>query len=163
MVTAGLGAEHLAARYELANDDYNAIMVKALADRLAEAFAEHLHERVRREYWGYAPEEQLEKSALISERYRGIRPAPGYPACPDHSEKETLFTLLSAEKNIGATLTESCAMTPAATISGWYFAHPEAKYFNTGKILQDQVESLAQRKGLDLAIMTRWLTPILNS
>ncbi|HBO16227.1 MAG TPA: methionine synthase, partial [Porticoccaceae bacterium] len=112
---------------------------------------------------GYAPEEQLEKSALISERYRGIRPAPGYPACPDHSEKETLFTLLSAEKNIGTTLTESCAMTPAATISGWYFAHPEAKYFNTGKILQDQVESLAQRKGLDLAIMTRWLTPILNS
>ena len=161
-VTTGIGANELAAEYEAANDDYNAIMVKSLADRLAEAFAEHLHQRVRREYWGYAADEALDNEALIKEKYRGIRPAPGYPACPDHTEKAGLFDLLNAEENIGLELTESFAMTPAAAVSGWYFAHPEAKYFNTGKIDTDQVESLAIRKGITRAALSRWLTPILN-
>ena len=161
-VTAGIGADELADQYEAAHDDYNAIMVKALADRLAEAFAEHLHERVRREYWGYASDETLDNEALIKEKYRGIRPAPGYPACPDHTEKGTLFKLLDVENNIGLALTDSYAMSPAAAVSGWYFGHPDAKYFNTGKIDGDQVESLAQRKGLPLPNMERWLTPVLN-
>ena len=161
-VTTGIGADELAAEYEAKHDDYNAIMVKALADRLAEAFAEHLHQRVRREYWGYAADEQLDNDALIKEKYRGIRPAPGYPACPDHSEKATLFRLLEVEKNIGLTLTESFAMSPAAAVSGWYFGHPDSRYFNTGKIDTDQVESLAERKGIPVAELERWLTPILN-
>ena len=161
-VTTGIGADELADQYEAKHDDYNSIMVKALADRLAEAFAEHLHERVRREYWGYAADEVLDNEALIKEKYRGIRPAPGYPACPDHTEKGTLFKLLDVENNIGLELTDSYAMSPAAAVSGWYFGHPDAKYFNTGKIDADQVESLAQRKGLALADMERWLTPVLN-
>ena len=161
-VTTGIGADQLAEQYEAAHDDYNAIMVKALADRLAEAFAEHLHQRVRKEYWGYAVDESIDNEALIKEHYRGIRPAPGYPACPDHSEKQSLFTLLDVEKNIGLELTDSFAMAPAAAVSGWYFGHPDAQYFNTGKISQDQVDSLAQRKGLDIATVERWLTPILN-
>ena len=160
-VTTGIGADELAAQYETAHDDYNAIMVKALADRLAEAFAEHLHERVRREHWGYAADETLDNDALIKEKYRGIRPAPGYPACPDHTEKGTLFELLDVKNNIGLELTDSYAMTPAAAVSGWYFGHPDAKYFNTGKIAPDQVESLARRKGMALADLQRWLTPVL--
>jgi 5-methyltetrahydrofolate--homocysteine methyltransferase len=161
-VTTGIGADELADQYEAKHDDYNSIMVKALADRLAEAFAEHLHERVRREYWGYASDETLDNEALIKEKYRGIRPAPGYPACPDHTEKGILFKLLDVENNIGLALTDSYAMSPAAAVSGWYFGHPDAKYFNTGKIDGDQVESLAQRKGLPLPDMERWLTPVLN-
>jgi 5-methyltetrahydrofolate--homocysteine methyltransferase len=161
-VTTGIGADQLAEEYEAQHDDYNAIMVKALADRLAEAFAEHLHERVRREHWGYAADETLDNEALIKEKYRGIRPAPGYPACPDHTEKGTLFKLLDVEKNIGLELTDSYAMSPAAAVSGWYFGHSDAKYFNTGKIDTDQVESLAQRKGISFADMERWLTPVLN-
>ena len=161
-VTTGIGADQLAEQYEAAHDDYNAIMVKALADRLAEAFAEHLHQRVRKEYWGYAADESIGNEALIKEHYRGIRPAPGYPACPDHSEKQTLFTLLDVENTIGLELTDSFAMAPAAAVSGWYFGHPDAQYFNTGKISQDQVDSLAQRKGVDIATVERWLTPILN-
>ena len=161
-VTTGIGADQLAKQYEDAHDDYNAIMVKALADRLAEAFAEHLHQRVRKEYWGYAADESIDNEALIKEHYRGIRPAPGYPACPDHSEKQTLFALLDVENTIGLELTDSFAMAPAAAVSGWYFGHPEAQYFNTGKISQDQVESLAHRKGLDIATVERWLSPILN-
>ena len=161
-VTTGIGADQLAEEYEAQHDDYNAIMVKALADRLAEAFAEHLHERVRREHWGYAADETLDNEALIKEKYRGIRPAPGYPACPDHTEKGTLFKLLDVAENIGLELTDSYAMSPAAAVSGWYFGHPDAKYFNTGKIDTDQVESLAQRKGISFADMERWLTPVLN-
>ena len=161
-VTTGIGADELAAEYEAQLDDYNAIMVKALADRLAEAFAEHLHHRVRTEHWGYAADETLDNESLIKEKYRGIRPAPGYPACPDHTEKGSLFKLLNVTENIGLELTSSYAMTPAAAVSGWYFGHPDAKYFNTGKIAPDQVESLAQRKGLSIPDLERWLTPILN-
>jgi len=161
-VTAGIGAEELAKSYEDKGDDYSAIMVKALADRLAEAFAEHLHERVRKEYWGYDNQENLDNTALIKEKYRGIRPAPGYPACPDHTEKSTLFRLLNAEQEIDLKLTEHYAMFPAAAVSGWYFGNPEAKYFNTGKIAKDQVESLAQRKGLTLSEMERWLQSTLD-
>ena len=161
-VTTGIGADELAAEYEAKHDDYNSIMVKALADRLAEAFAEHLHHRVRTEYWGYAEDEALDNEALIKEKYRGIRPAPGYPACPDHTEKASLFKLLNVTENTGLELTESFAMTPAAAVSGWYFGNPDAKYFNTGKIAPDQLESLAQRKGYSLPDMERWLTPILN-
>ena len=161
-VTTGIGADELAAEYEAQHDDYNAIMVKALADRLAEAFAERLHEQVRREHWGYAADEHLDNESLIKEKYRGIRPAPGYPACPDHTEKGTLFELLNVTENIGLELTESFAMSPAAAVSGWYFGHPDAKYFNTGKIDGDQVESLATRKGMSVPDLERWLTPILN-
>jgi 5-methyltetrahydrofolate--homocysteine methyltransferase len=161
-VTTGIGADELAEQYEAVQDDYNAIMVKALADRLAEAFAEHLHERVRREYWGYAADETLDNEALIKEKYRGIRPAPGYPACPDHTEKSALFDLLDAEKNTGLTLTDSFAMSPAAAVSGWYFGHPESKYFNTGKIDRDQLSSLAKRKSMPIDELARWLSPILD-
>ncbi len=156
-VTAGIGAEELAKSYENKGDDYSSIMVKALADRLAEAFAEHLHELVRKDYWAYDTDESLDNSDLIKEQYRGIRPAPGYPACPDHTEKGTLFRLLDAENQVGITLTEHYAMSPAAAVSGWYFAHPEAKYFNTGKIAKDQVESLAARKNLEVSQVERWL------
>ena len=161
-VTAGIGAEALAKDYEAKGDDYSAIMVKALADRLAEAFAEHMHLRVRKEFWGYAAEESLDNEQLIKEQYKGIRPAPGYPACPDHTEKATLFKLLDAKANIGIDLTEHFAMTPAASVSGFYFSHPESDYFATGKISQDQVQSLADRKGKTLQEMERWLMPVLN-
>jgi len=161
-VTAGIGEAGIAERFERANDDYSKIMVKALADRLAEAFAEHMHERVRREFWAYAPEETLSKGDLIAERYRGIRPAPGYPAQPDHAEKRTLFDLLEAEAQTGIALTESFAMTPPAAVSGLYFAHPDSHYFGVGKIERDQVEDYARRKGWTLATAERWLAPILN-
>jgi 5-methyltetrahydrofolate--homocysteine methyltransferase len=160
-VTTGIGAEELAKEYQNAGDDYNSIMVKALADRLAEAFAEHLHLRVRKEFWGYDRDENLSNEDLIKEQYKGIRPAPGYPACPDHTEKASLFKLLDAEKNTGITLTEHFAMLPTAAVSGWYFAHPEAKYFNTDKIEKDQVESLAQRKGVSVQEIERWMSPVL--
>ncbi|MFG6137065.1 methionine synthase [Halomonas sp. B23F22_10] len=161
-VTTGHGVEALANRYKAAGDDYNAIMVQALADRLAEALAERMHERVRKEFWGYAADETLDNEALIAEKYQGIRPAPGYPACPDHTEKATLFRLLEAEANAGLELTDSFAMWPAAAVSGWYFAHPQSKYFSTGKITRDQVEALASRKGMTLAEMERWLSPVLS-
>ncbi|WP_051234967.1 methionine synthase [Marinimicrobium agarilyticum] len=161
-VTAGIGAEELAKEYEKAGDDYNSIMVKALADRLAEAFAEHMHRRVRKEFWGYEPDEQLSNEELIREKYTGIRPAPGYPACPDHTEKATLFRVLDAENNTGLELTDSFAMYPTAAVSGWYFSHPKSKYFNVGKIQKDQVESLAKRKDMSLVEMERWLSPILG-
>jgi len=135
---------------------------KALADRLAEAFAERLHERVRKEFWGYAPAEELDNEALIAERYRGIRPAPGYPACPDHTEKALLWDLLAVAPNAGIRLTETYAMAPAASISGWYFAHPQARYFGVGKIARDQVMEYARRKGMTLAEAERWLGPVLN-
>lgn len=161
-VTTGIGADALAQSYEDKGDDYNAIMVKALADRLAEAFAEHLHLRVRKEFWGYAADESLDNDALIKEQYQGIRPAPGYPACPDHTEKEKLFDLLQATENTGIELTEHFAMFPAASVSGWYFAHPQAKYFSTGKIGKDQVESLAARKNTSVENIERWLQSVLN-
>ena len=161
-VTAGIGAEELAKQYEDKGDDYSAIMVKALADRLAESFAEHLHQRVRKEFWGYAKDEELDNEALIKEKYAGIRPAPGYPACPDHTEKGTLFDLLDATNKTGISLTEHFAMFPAASVSGWYFANPEAKYFNTGKIAKDQIESLAKRKGMEVETMEKWLQSVLD-
>jgi 5-methyltetrahydrofolate--homocysteine methyltransferase len=160
-VTTGIGAEELAKQYQDAGDDYNSIMVKALADRLAEAFAEHMHQRVRKEFWGYDRDENLSNEDLIKEQYKGIRPAPGYPACPDHTEKTQLFALLDGEKNTGITLTEHFAMLPTAAVSGWYFAHPQAEYFNTGKIEKDQVESLAQRKGISVQEIERWMSPVL--
>jgi 5-methyltetrahydrofolate--homocysteine methyltransferase len=161
-VTAGIGIEKLVEQYEKDHDDYHSIMIKAIADRLAEAFAEKMHELVRREYWGYAKEEHLSTEELIKESYRGIRPAPGYPACPDHTEKRLLFDLLQAEKNAGITLTESFAMYPAASVSGFYFGHPESKYFGIGKINKDQVEEYAQRKGKDVAFIEKWLSPNLG-
>jgi 5-methyltetrahydrofolate--homocysteine methyltransferase len=161
-VTAGIGEEDVARRFERANDDYSKILVKALADRLAEAFAEALHEKVRRELWAYAPEERLTNEELIAESYRGIRPAPGYPAQPDHTEKRTLFELLDAEKATGIKLTESCAMWPPAAVSGLYFAHPDSRYFGVGKIGRDQVADYAARKGWKLEEAERWLGPILN-
>ena len=162
VVTAGIGAEELAKNYEAQGDDYSSIMIKALADRLAEALAEHMHLRVRKEFWGYASDENLANEELIKEKYKGIRPAPGYPACPDHTEKETLFKLLNPQENIGAKLTEHFAMTPAASVSGFYYSHPESSYFATGKIGKDQVQSLAERKGKTLQEMERWLMPVLN-
>jgi 5-methyltetrahydrofolate--homocysteine methyltransferase len=161
-VTAGPGAAELVAQFEAAHDDYSAIMVKALADRLAEAFAERLHERVRRELWGYAPDEALDNAALIHEEYQGIRPAPGYPACPEHSEKATLFALLEAEARAGMSLTESFAMLPPASVSGFYFWRPEAKYFGVGRIGRDQLEDYAHRKGWSVEQAARWLSPNLD-
>jgi len=161
-VTAGIGVDERVAAFEGAHDDYSSIMVKALADRLAEAFAERIHERVRRELWGYAPDEALANDALIAERYRGIRPAPGYPACPDHTEKRTLFELLGAEARTGIELTESFAMTPGAAVSGYYFSHPQARYFGVGRIERDQVEDYARRKGWTVEEAERWLAPNLN-
>ncbi|MBK1849713.1 methionine synthase [Marinobacter sp. 1-4A] len=160
-VTTGIGAEEMSLEYKNANDDYNAIMVKALADRLAEAFAERMHERVRKEFWAYNRDEQLANEDLIKERYHGIRPAPGYPACPDHTEKATLFTLLDATAQTGIEITESFAMFPTAAVSGWYFSHPESKFFSVGKIGVDQVEDYAERKGLSKAEAERWLAPSL--
>ncbi len=157
------GAEALASDYESRNDDYTAILVKALADRFAESMAEHLHRRVRKEFWGYHPDESFSTDELIREKYRGIRPAPGYPACPDHTEKQTLFELLDAPAAVGCELTENFAMTPAASVSGWYFSHPESDYFGVGKIGQDQVASIAARKGWDGTEAERWLQPVLDS
>jgi 5-methyltetrahydrofolate--homocysteine methyltransferase len=161
-VTAGIGEDAVVERFKHANDDYSAIMAKALADRLAEALAERMHQQVRREFWGYEPGEALNKEDLIAERYRGIRPAPGYPAQPDHTEKGTLFALLGAESAIGVTLTESFAMWPGASVCGLYFSHPESYYFGVGKIERDQVEDYARRKDQTLAETERWLAPILN-
>ncbi|MEI6666228.1 MAG: vitamin B12 dependent-methionine synthase activation domain-containing protein, partial [Chloroflexota bacterium] len=158
-VTAGIGLDAHVAAFEAENDDYSAIMLKALADRLAEALAERMHERVRRELWGYAPDEALDNSALIAEQYRGIRPAPGYPACPDHTEKGTLFALLDAEGRIGITLTDSFAMLPTAAVSGFYFSHPDSRYFGVGRIERDQVEDYARRKNMTIEEAERWLAP----
>jgi 5-methyltetrahydrofolate--homocysteine methyltransferase len=161
-VNAGEGLDDIAAAYRADKDDYNAILVSALADRFAEAFAERLHERVRREFWGYAPDEALSNQDLIAEKYRGIRPAPGYPACPDHTEKKTLFRLLDATKHTGLELTESMAMYPGAAVSGFYFSHPDAAYFGVGRIERDQVEDYAKRKSMSLPEAERWLSPNLN-
>jgi 5-methyltetrahydrofolate--homocysteine methyltransferase len=161
-VTAGVGIEAHLEAYENKHDDYSAIMLKSLADRLAEAFAELMHLRVRREFWGYAPAENLSLEQLIDERYRGIRPAPGYPACPDHTEKAPLFHLLSAPLNTGITLTESFAMLPTAAVSGFYFSHPDARYFAVGKIDRDQAQDYARRKGVPLETVERWLAPALS-
>ena len=168
ITTAGIGAEEVAKAYQDAGDDYNSIMVKALADRLAEACAEWLHQQVRTRYWGYAKDEQLANEELIKEQYSGIRPAPGYPACPDHTEKATLFKLLDPEAEemragkSGVFLTEHYAMFPAAAVSGWYFAHPQAQYFAVGKVDKDQIESYTARKGQDLSVTERWLAPNLG-
>ena len=161
-VTAGIGIDALVAEFEKNHDDYNAIMLKALADRLAEAFAELMHERVRREFWAYAQDETLSNEDMIAEKYRGIRPAQGYPACPEHSEKGPLFELLQAPENAGITITESFAMLPTAAVSGFYFAHPESTYFALGKIGRDQVEDYAKRKGWDMATAEKWLAPVLG-
>ena len=160
-VTAGIGIEEHVKRFEAEHDDYQSIMIKALADRLAEAFAECLHQQVRKEHWGYAKDESLGNDELIKEGYKGIRPAPGYPACPDHTEKATLFTLLNATEETGIELTESFAMYPTAAVSGWYFAHPEAQYFNVGKLKKDQVEDYAARKNESMDYIERWLAPSL--
>ena len=161
-VTAGIGIDARVAEFEKNNDDYNAIMLKSLADRLAEAFAEHLHLRVRREFWGYAADEALDNDALIQEKYRGIRPAPGYPACPEHSEKGPLFELLQAPINAGITITDSFAMLPTAAVSGFYLAHPKAQYFASGKVDKEQVASYAKRKGWTMETAERWLAPVLS-
>ena len=161
-VTAGIGIEPHVARFEAAHDDYNAILLKALADRLAEALAERLHQRVRREFWGYADDEALDNDALIAEKYRGIRPAPGYPACPEHSEKKTLFALLDAERNAGMSLTESFAMLPTAAVSGYYFSHPQSQYFVVGRLTKEQVADYARRKGVPLLQAERWLASNLD-
>jgi 5-methyltetrahydrofolate--homocysteine methyltransferase len=161
-VTTGIGIDERVAEFESKHDDYNSIMLKALADRLAEAFAELLHARVRREFWGYAADEQISTEDLIDEKYRGIRPAPGYPACPDHTEKRALFELLDAPNKAGITLTESFAMLPTAAVSGFYFSHPQSQYFATAKADKDQIEDYAQRKGLSLEETERWLAPALN-
>ena len=158
-VTTGFGTNELAEEYEKNHDDYNAIMIKALADRLAEAFAEYLHKEVRMKYWGYAAKEKLSNENLIKEEYRGIRPAPGYPACPDHTEKLTIWELLNVDKEIGVKLTENLAMFPAASVSGYYFAHPEARYFGLGKITEDQIVDYAGRKEIDLSEARKWLAP----
>jgi len=161
-VTTGIGIDEHVQRFEADHDDYNSILLKALADRLAEAFAECMHHRVRKEFWAYAQEEKLSNDELIAESYQGIRPAPGYPACPDHTEKATLWSLIEPDKNAGITITESFAMMPTAAVSGFYFSHPDAKYFGTGKIQKDQVEDYARRKGDDLKAVERWLAPVLD-
>ena len=158
-VTTGIGCDELVAEFEKQHDDYNSIMVKALADRLAEALAERMHKRVRKEYWSYAVEESLSNEELIKEQYTGIRPAPGYPACPDHTEKHILFDLLNAEKATGIRLTENFAMYPTAAVSGFYFSHPESRYFGLGKINKDQVLDYAKRKNMSIEEAERWLAP----
>ena len=160
-VTTGIGIEEHVQRFEAAHDDYSSILLKALADRLAEAYAERMHERVRKEFWGYAPDENLANEQLIAEQYRGIRPAPGYPACPDHTEKQALWELIEPDRNAGIEITDSYAMMPASSVSGWYFSHPQAQYFGTGKIQRDQVEDYAERKKLDKRVVERWLAPVL--
>jgi 5-methyltetrahydrofolate--homocysteine methyltransferase len=161
-VTAGIGTDELVAHYEADHDDYSAIMAKALADRLAEALAEYMHEEVRKHLWGYAPDEDLTNEELIQEKYRGIRPAPGYPACPDHTSKRTIFEVMGVPEAIDLHLTESCAMVPTAAVSGFYFAHPEATYFSLGKIARDQLEDYAARKGMSVDEAARWLGPNLE-
>jgi 5-methyltetrahydrofolate--homocysteine methyltransferase len=158
-VSAGFGIEKLTNAYEGAHDDYSSIMIKALADRLAEALAEYMHHEVRTRIWGYAANEQLSTDELIDEAYRGIRPAPGYPACPDHLEKLTIWELLEVEKNTGITLTESLAMYPTASVSGYYFGHPQSKYFGLGKITEEQVKKFAERKGIKFEEASKWLSP----
>jgi 5-methyltetrahydrofolate--homocysteine methyltransferase len=158
-VTGGIGEAELAEQYKAAGDDYNAILIQAVCDRLAEAFAEYLHAQVRKEYWGYAADENLTNEELIRENYQGIRPAPGYPACPEHTEKGTLWQLLGVEQAIGMKLTDSYAMLPAAAVSGFYFSHPQCKYFAVAGIQKDQVEDYAARKGMTLAEAERWLAP----
>jgi 5-methyltetrahydrofolate--homocysteine methyltransferase len=160
--TAGIGIDAKLAEFEAEHDDYQSIMLKALADRLAEALAELLHQQVRVRYWGYAAGEQLSNEQLIAEQYRGIRPALGYPACPDHTEKDLLWQLLDAERNTGIWLTESKAMVPTAAVSGLYFGHPEARYFSVGKLGKDQIEDYARRKGMPLAEVERWLASVLG-
>ena len=161
-VTAGIGIDAHVARFEAAHDDYSSILLKALADRLAEAFAERLHQRLRREFWAYAPHEDLDGDSLIREEYLGIRPAPGYPACPDHTQKAALWKLLEPERCAGISLTESFAMLPTAAVSGWYFSHPDARYFGVGQIDRDQVSSYAERKGVPVSEAERWLAPNLG-
>ncbi len=161
-VTAGIGIEPHVARFEADHDDYNAILLKALADRLAEALAERLHQRVRKEFWGYVPDESLDNEALVAEQYRGIRPAPGYPACPEHSEKGTLFALLDAGTNASMTLTESFAMLPTAAVSGYYFSHPQSQYFVVGRVSKEQAADYAARKGASLVQAERWLASNLD-
>jgi 5-methyltetrahydrofolate--homocysteine methyltransferase len=161
-VTAGVGIEAKLAEFEKKHDDYGAILMKALADRLAEAFAEHLHHLVRTTFWGYAAGEALANDDLIAEKYAGIRPAPGYPACPDHTGKAELFRLLDAQKNAGISLTDAYAMLPTAAVSGFYLSHPQSRYFAVGRIERDQVADYAHRKGMDLAAVERWLAPVLN-
>jgi 5-methyltetrahydrofolate--homocysteine methyltransferase len=159
VVTAGPEVERFAQEFERAHDDYHAIMTKALGDRLVEAFAERLHQRVRTEWWGHSANEALTNEDLIREKYSGIRPAPGYPACPDHTEKHALFQLLDAKQRAGVVLTESCAMLPASSVAGWYIGHPEAFYFGVGRIDRDQVEDYARRKGMPVSEVERWLAP----
>jgi len=160
-VTTGVGIEEHVRRFEAAHDDYSSIMLKALADRLAEAFAERMHERVRKEFWAYAADEKLTNEQLVAEEYRGIRPAPGYPACPDHTEKQALWELIEPDRNAGVEITDSFAMYPASSVSGWYFSHPKSQYFGTGKIQRDQVEDYAERKNLEKQVVERWLAPVL--
>jgi 5-methyltetrahydrofolate--homocysteine methyltransferase len=155
--TAGLGIEKQLAVYEKDHDDYNSIMLKAIADRLAEALTEYMHEKIRKEIWGYAADEQFENKDLIKEEYKGIRPAPGYTACPDHTEKLKIFELLNAEKSINVSLTESMAMSPNASVSGYYFAHADAKYFSVGKVQDDQIEDYAKRKNMSVEQVEKWL------
>ena len=161
-VSAGFGVEDLVKAFDADHDDYNSILIKAVADRLAEASAEYLHEQIRKEYWGYAPDENLENDDLIREKYQGIRPAPGYPACPEHTEKGLLWELLNVEENIGMELTSSFAMWPGAAVSGWYFAHPDSKYFAVAKVAEDQVESYAARKEMTMPQAERWLSANLD-
>jgi 5-methyltetrahydrofolate--homocysteine methyltransferase len=161
-LTTGIGIEARITAFEAEHDDYNSILLKALADRLAEAFAERMHERVRKEFWGYATAENLSNEELIQEEYRGIRPAPGYPACPDHTEKGVLWELLDPANNAGMQLTESFAMLPTASVSGMYFSHPEARYFGIGKLGRDQITDYAQRKGMSVEVVERWLSPVLG-
>ena len=161
-VTAGLGIEPYIEKFEKDHDDYNSILLKALADRFAEATTEYMHYKVRIDFWGYVSDENLSNEDLIKEKYKGIRPAPGYPACPDHTEKPELFRLLNATETIGISLTDSLAMYPASSVSGWYFGNPQSKYFGVGRIEKDQVESYAKRKKQSLAYIEKWLSPNLN-
>ena len=159
VVSSGTNIDTIAKNFEKDLDDYNSIMIKAIADRMAEAAAEFLHEKIRKNYWGYSNSEKLSNDELIKEKYKGIRPAPGYPACPDHTEKNTIFNLLDATKNVGVKLTESLAMYPASSVSGWYFSHPESKYFGLGKIKLDQLEDISKRKNVNVSVMKKWLSP----
>ena len=161
-MSTGFGIEAHLQAFRAQNDDYSAIMLEALVDRLAEALAERMHERVRKEFWGYASDETLTNDQLVAEQYQGIRPAPGYPACPEHTEKGTLWQLLDVEANTGITLTESYAMYPAASVSGWYFSHPDSRYFGIGRVARDQVEDYAKRKGMSLEEAEKWLAPVLG-
>jgi 5-methyltetrahydrofolate--homocysteine methyltransferase len=158
-VTTGFGVDEKAKEFEEQLDDYNSILIKALGDRFAEAFAEYLHEKIRKEIWGYASNESLSNQDLIDEEYKGIRPAPGYPACPDHLEKPTIWKLLNVEEKIGVTLTESMAMWPASSVSGYYFGNPESKYFGLGKIKEDQVIDYAKRRNIPTTVASKWLNP----